>query len=71
VRRTNTSYGRALRQSDANSISHDNGYGYTYTYGYINTPTATATPRPTPTPRSHDVYFRVEWTVAGNKSKLC
>ena len=28
MRRTNTSYGRALRQSDANSNIHDNGYGY-------------------------------------------
>ena len=39
MRRTNTSYGRALRQSDANSNSHDNGYGYTYTYSYCYSPT--------------------------------
>jgi hypothetical protein len=53
VRRTNTTYGRALRQSDANSNGHDNAdwycyrdsysysyiyiYIYSYTYGNINT----------------------------------
>lgn len=37
MRGTDTTYGRALRQSDANSNSHDNAHCYRYSYGNINT----------------------------------